>query len=66
MLFQNRGRRGEICTGSGLLDVFYSIIDSLLGGVEVALLSRLGASGVGQRLGDGFVVAWTILTAVWL
>lgn len=50
-------RVGGVFTSSSLLNVFNSIVDSLLCRVKVALLSRLGRGGVGQRLRDGLVVA---------
>ena len=43
---------------SGLLNILDGVSDSLLGSVEVTLLARLGARGVRQLLGDGFVIAW--------
>ena len=42
-------------TCSSLLDILNSVANSLLRGIEVALLAGLGASGVGEGLGDGFV-----------
>lgn len=42
-------------TCGSLLNILNSVTNSLLCGIEVALLAGLGASGVGEGLGDGFV-----------
>ena len=50
--------RAENITSSGLLNIFHGILDGILGSLQVALLARLGASGVEHFLGNRFVIAY--------
>ncbi len=52
------GREEGEYTCCSLLDVLNSVVDGLLSGIEVTLLARVCARGVGDLLGDGFITLW--------
>ena len=49
------GREQEGHTLGSFLDVFDSVVDGLLSGIDITLLARLCARGVGDLLGYGLV-----------
>ena len=57
------GREEGGYTCCSLLDVLNSVVDGLLSGIEVTLLTRFCARGVGDLLGDGLITLciWSIL-----
>ena len=54
-IIRQTGREQCEHTGGSLLDVLDSVVDGLLSGIDITLLARLCARGVGDLLGHGLV-----------
>lgn len=52
------GRQQGGHTGGSLLDILGSVVEGLLSGIDITLLARLGARGVGELLGYGLVTLY--------